>query len=152
MSINKEMLAKWGPTVLRLGVGVVFFAHGSQKMWGWFGGPGLSGWLEFVDAMGFPKVLAVLAALTEFFGGLGLILGFLTRLSAFGIFCVMAVAILKVHLKDGFFMNWFLAQDRGHGMEYSLTLLLAATSLMLSGSGRLGLDKLIWKRKTDSLI
>jgi putative oxidoreductase len=152
MSVNKEMLAKWGPTILRIGVGVVFFAHGAQKMWGWFGGPGLSGWLAFVDAMGFPKVLAVLAALAEFFGGLGLILGFLTRLSAFGIFCVMAVAILKVHLKDGFFMNWFLTQEKGHGIEYSLTLLLAATSLMLSGSGRLGLDKLIWKRKAESLV
>jgi putative oxidoreductase len=147
MSINREALAAWGPTVLRIGVGVVFFAHGAQKMWGWFGGPGLSGWLGFVDAMGFPKPLAVLAALAEFFGGLGLILGFLTRLSAFGICCVMTVAILKVHLKDGFFMNWFLTQNKGHGMEYSLTLLLAATSLMLSGSGRLGLDKLIWKKK-----
>ncbi len=152
MNFNREALAAWGPTVLRIGVGVVFFAHGAQKMWGWFGGPGLSGWLDFVDAMGFPKALAVLAALTEFFGGLGLILGFLTRLSALGICCVMAVAILKVHLRDGFFMNWFLTQDKGHGIEYSLTLLLAAASLMLSGSGRLGLDKLIWKRKTGGFV
>jgi putative oxidoreductase len=91
--------------------------------------------LEFVGAMGFPKALAVLAALVEFFGGVGLILGFLNRLSAFGIFCVMAVAILKVHLRNGFFMNWFLIQNRGHGLEFSLTLLLAATSLILSDAG-----------------
>lgn len=80
---------------------------------------------------GIPQSVAVLAALAEFFGGLGLILGFLTRIFAFGIFCVMTVAILEVHLKDGFFMNWFLTQDKGHGIEYSLTLLLAAASLML---------------------
>ncbi|MCI0331560.1 MAG: DoxX family protein [candidate division Zixibacteria bacterium] len=147
MSINREALAAWGPTVLRIGVGIVFFAYGAQKMWGWFGGPGLSGWLDFADAMGVPKPLAVLAALAEFFGGLGLIFGFLTRFSALGICCVMAVAILKIHLKDGFFMNSILNQNRGHGIEYSLTLLLAATSLVLSGSGRLGLDKLIWRRK-----
>ncbi len=151
MGVNKEVLAKWGPTVLRVGVGLVFFAHGSQKMWGWFGGPGLTGWLNFVDAMGFPKALAVLAALAEFFGGLGLILGFLTRFSAFGIFCVMAVAILKVHLKDGFFMNWFLTQNKGHGIEYSLTLLLAASSLILSGCGKLGLDNIIWKKRLATI-
>lgn len=85
--------------------GVVFFAYGAPKMWGWFGGPELAGWLNFVDAMGFPKSLAMLVALTEFFGELGLIFGFLTRLSALGICCVMVVAILKIHLRDGFFMN-----------------------------------------------
>ena len=119
-------------------------------MWGWFGGPGLSGWLNFVDARGFPKALAVLAALAEFFGGLGLILGFLTRLSACGTFCVMAVAILKVHLKDGFFVNWFLTQNKGHGIEYSRTLLLAAASLILSGCGKPGLDNLIWEKKSST--
>ncbi|MGH8003487.1 MAG: DoxX family protein [Limisphaerales bacterium] len=150
MSVNREVFAAWGPTVLRIGVGVVFFAYGAQKMWGWFGGPGLSDWLNFADAMGFPKPLAVLAALAEFFGGLGLIFGFLTRLSALGICCVMVAAILKIHLKDGFFMNSILNQNRGHGIEYSLTLLLAAASLVLSGSGRLGLDKLIWKRNTGA--
>ncbi len=143
-----EKLHDWGPTLLRIGVGLVFFAHGSQKVLGWFGGPGLAGWMNFVDAMGFPKALAVLAAFTEFLGGIGLMLGLFTRLSAFGVFCVMAVAILKIHLKDGFFMNWMLTQNRGHGIEYSLTLLLAAASLMLSGSGKLGIDNLIWRRKS----
>jgi len=137
---NIGALVAWAPTFLRLVVGIVFFVHGAQKMWGWYGGPGLSGWVGFAATMGTPQWLAFLAAFAEFFGGIGLIFGLLTRLSALGIFCVMVVAVLKVHLAHGFFLNWFMEPNRGHGYEYSLTLLAAAVSIMLTGCGRLGLD------------
>lgn len=144
-----EWLRGWGPTVLRLAVGAVFFAHGAQKMWGWYGGPGLEGWLGFASQTGMPKWLAFLAAFAEFFGGVGLILGFLTRLSALGIFFVMAVATLKVHWANGFFMNWSGVPNQGHGIEFTLTLWAAALSLMLTGCGKWGIDNLIWRKRSS---
>src|SRR5256885_3947232 len=97
--------------ILRLALGVVFFAHGAQKMLGWFGGFGLSGTMGFfTGTMHIPALFAFLAIAAEFFGGLGLILGFLARIAAFGIFVNMVVAIAAVHGAFGFFMNWTGAQ------------------------------------------
>src|SRR5712672_3818702 len=94
-------------SILRLVLGVVFFAHGAQKLLGWFGGPGFSGTMGFFTGpMHIPAPLAFLAIAAEFFGGLGLILGFLTRIAAFGIAVNMLVAIATVHHSYGFFMNW----------------------------------------------
>src|ERR1700756_728811 len=94
-------------TILRLVLGVVFFAHGAQKMLGWFGGFGFAGTMNFFTGMAhIPAPLAFLAIAAEFFGGIGLILGFLTRIAAFGIGVNMLVAILAVHHSFGFFMNW----------------------------------------------
>src|ERR1700741_2463359 len=93
--------------ILRLMLGVVFFAHGAQKMLGWFGGFGFSGTMGFfTGTMHIPALFAFLAIPAEFFGGLGLILGFLTRIAAFGIATNMVVAIATVHSTYGFFMNW----------------------------------------------
>src|ERR1700750_980248 len=90
--------------ILRLVLGVVFFAHGAQKMLGWFGGPGFSGTLGlFTGYLHIPLPLVFLAIAAEFFGGLGLILGFLTRVAAFGIAVNMVVAIAMVHGAFGFF-------------------------------------------------
>src|SRR5258705_13722766 len=98
-------------TVLRLVVGIVFFAHGAQKMLGWFGGYGFTGTMGFfTGAMHIPAVFAFLAIVAEFFGGLGLIFGLLTRVAAFGIFCNMVVAVALVHGQFGFFMYWTGAQ------------------------------------------
>src|SRR5438552_11165566 len=89
-------------TILRLVLGVVFFAHGAQKMLGWFGGYGFTGTMGFfTGAMHIPALFAFLAIAAEFFGGLGLIFGFLTRIAAFGIFCNMIVAIAMVHHNFG---------------------------------------------------
>src|SRR5579864_8916005 len=94
-------------TVLRLVMGIVFFAHGAQKLLGWFGGYGFHGTMGFFTAkMGIPAPLAFLAICAEFFGGLGLIFGLLSRIAAFGIICNMLVAIALVHHANGFFMNW----------------------------------------------
>src|SRR5579863_5586450 len=92
-------------TLIRLVLGIVFFAHGSQKMLGWFGGYGFKGTMGFfTQQQHIPAPLAVLAICAEFFGGLGLIVGLLARIAAFGITCNMVVAILTVHMPNGFFM------------------------------------------------
>src|SRR5215467_9013016 len=94
-------------TLVRLTLGVVFFAHGAQKMLGWFGGYGFHGTMGFfTQQMGIPAPFAFLAICAEFFGGLGLIVGLLTRVAAFGIMCNMVVAVLTVHHVNGLFMNW----------------------------------------------
>src|SRR5439155_26965154 len=109
--------------ILRLVLGVVFFAHGAQKMLGWFGGFGFSGTMGFfTGTMHIPAPLAFLAIAAEFFGSLGLILGFLTRIAALGIATNMIVAIFTVHLANGFFMNWTGVQH-GEGGDYRLLVL-----------------------------
>src|ERR1035437_2265601 len=116
-------------TILRLALGIVFFAHGAQKMLGWFGGYGFSGTMGFfTGAMHIPAPLAFLAIAAEFFGGIGLILGFLTRIAAFGIAMNMLVAIATVHGKFGLFMNWNGTQ-KGEGFEYHLLVIAMAAFL-----------------------
>src|SRR3954468_22965125 len=96
-----------GTTIIRVLLGLVFFAHGAQKMLGWFGGYGFSGTMGFfTGSLHIPAVFAFLAIAAEFFGGLGLMLGLLTRVAAFGIGVNMLVAIAMVHSRFGFFMNW----------------------------------------------
>ena len=108
-----------GTAILRLVLGVVFFAHGAQKLLGWFGGYGISGTMGFLTGMmHIPAPFAFLAIAAEFFGGLGLILGFLTRIAALGIAANMAVAIATVHRAVGFFMNWNGTQ-KGEGFEFA---------------------------------
>jgi putative oxidoreductase len=97
----------WLITIVRSVLGVVFFAHGAQKALGWFGGPGLQSTVSvFREHLGIPAPLAVLAVTAEFLGGLGLIVGLLSRVAALSIAAVMIVALLTVHWKFGFFMNW----------------------------------------------
>ena len=106
-------------TILRLVLGVVFFAHGAQKMLGWFGGYGFHATMGFFAHMGMPAPVAFLVICTEFFGGLGLIVGLLTRIAALGIGGEMIGAIFMVHLQNGFFMNW-MGNQKGEGFEYHL--------------------------------
>jgi len=129
--------------ILRLVVGVVFFAHGAQKLLGWFGGYGFSGTMGFFTGpMHIPAPLAFLAIAAEFFGGLGLILGFLTRIAAFGITVNMLVAIAAVHGPFGFFMNWTGTQ-KGEGIEYHLLVLAITAFLMIRGAGAFSIDHAI---------
>src|SRR6266852_3207347 len=121
--------------ILRLVLGIVFFAHGAQKMLGWFGGLGFSGTMGFfTGTMHIPAPFAFLAIAAEFFGGLGLILGFLTRIAAFGIAVNMLVAIAIAHSAYGFFMNWTGTQ-KGEGFEYHLLVLAMTAFLMIRGAG-----------------
>src|SRR6266550_4626917 len=129
--------------LIRVVAGVIFFAHGAQKLLGWFGGYGFSATMGmFTGAMHIPALFAFLAIAAEFFGGLGLILGFLTRIAAFGIFSNMLVAIAMVHHNLGFFMNWTGAQ-KGEGYEYHLLVLAITAFLMIRGAGAASLDRLL---------
>lgn len=135
------------PLFLRVPLGVIFMAHGSQKLFGLFGGQGVSATLKtFEEKLGIPPILTILAMIAEFGGGLGVLLGCLTRLSALGIASVMAVAIYKVHLANGFFLNMSCQPGRGHGIEFNIALLGMALSLMFSGGGKWALDRLLWRR------
>ena len=129
--------------ILRLTLGAVFFAHGAQKMLGWFGGFGFRGTMcFFTDLMHVPAPLAFLAIAAEFFGGIGLIFGFLTRIAALGIGVNMAVAILAVHRAFGFFMNWTGTQ-KGEGFEFHILVLAIVSYLMIRGAGAFSVDQLL---------
>jgi putative oxidoreductase len=129
-------------TALRVVLGVIFFAHGAQKMLGWFGGYGFTGTMGFfTGVMHIPAVFAFLAIAAEFFGGLGLIFGLFTRVAAFGVLCNMIVAIAMVHIRFGFWMNWTGAQ-KGEGFEYHLLLIAASAFLIIRGAGAASVDRL----------
>ncbi len=126
--------------LLRLMLGIVFFPHGAQKVLGWFGGHGFGGTMGFFTGqLGVPALFAFLAIVAEFFGAIGLILGFLTRLAAFGIASVMVVAVTMLHWQNGFFMNWF-GNLKGEGFEYHLLAIAIALALMIRGGGRGSVD------------
>ncbi len=130
-------------SILRLMLGVVFFAHGAQKMLGWFGGFGFTGTMHlFTGVMHIPAPLAFLAIAAEFFGGVGLIFGFLTRIAAFGIGVNMLVAIMTVHHAFGFFMNWTGTQ-KGEGFEFHLLVLAIVAFLVIRGAGAFSVDRLL---------
>lgn len=136
------------PLVMRVMLGVVFFPHGAQKVLGWFGGYGLSGTLDFfTQNMGVPFIFAVLVIAAEFLGPLGLIVGLMTRVAAFGIASVMTGAIFMVHLQHGFFMNW-AGKQAGEGFEFHLLAIALAVALMITGGGKASVD-LALSKKTD---
>jgi putative oxidoreductase len=135
-------------TVLRLMLGIVFLPHGAQKMLGMFGGSGFSATMNtFETGMHIPSVFAFLAIAAEFFGAIGLILGFLSRVAAFGIFVNMAVAIYKVHIHNGFFMNW-TGKQAGEGFEYHLLVLGMAVAIMIMGAGAFSVDGILYRRSS----
>ena len=129
--------------IVRLALGVVFFAHGAQKLLGWFGGYGFTGTMGFfTGVLHIPAIFAFLAIAAEFFGGLGLIFGFLTRIAAVGVLSNMIVAIVLVHSQFGFFMNWTGTQ-KGEGYEYHLVILAVTVLLIIRGGGAVSLDRLL---------
>ena len=130
-----ESNAGFAPLALRIPIGIIFMAHGAQKLFGWYGGYGLEGtggWMESIGlAPGF--LMALLAGSAEFFGGLFILLGLLTRLSSVALAFTMVVAIFSVHFANGLFMS-------NNGYEFGLALLAASVSLALSGGGKASLD------------
>jgi putative oxidoreductase len=134
------------PFMLRIPLGLIFMAHGSQKLLGLFGGQGLTGtFRSFEDKLGIPPIFTLLAIIAEFGGGFGILSGFLTRISAAGISAVMVVAIYKIHWAHGFFLNFNCVAGRGHGIEYNVALLGMALYLLISGGGRWCLDRLVFR-------
>lgn len=142
--------AAWSLLIVRLFLGVIFFAHGAQKVFGWFGGPGLKGTIAyFQSALHVPPALAVLAALTECFGGLAVFAGALTRLAALGLVVVMLVAIATVHGRNGFFLNMSQQPGKGHGIEFNLALIGMALALVVGGGGAMSVDGLVGRWLTQ---
>jgi putative oxidoreductase len=125
--------------ILRLMLGVLFIAHGSQKMLGTFGGPGFAESLTLFEGIGIPRTLGVLAVAAEFFGGIALLVGFLGRLAALGIITNMIVAIAVVHRPFGLFMNWD-GTRAGEGYEYHLLVIAIALAVVIRGSGAFSAD------------
>lgn len=140
---------RYAVTIVRLTLGVIFVAHGAQKVLGWFGGAGWSGTIEAFAKQGMPAPVTALIMIAEFFGGLGVLFGCLTRIAAFGPAIVMTGAIVLVHLKNGFFLNWFLVPGKGHGMECNLAYLAMAVAVMLAGPGALSVDEAVFGRRPD---
>ena len=126
--------------VLRLALGVVMFLHGTQKVLGWFGGSGFSASLSSFEQMGIPTVFAFLAIAAEFLGGLGLIVGLLSRIASFGILCEMAVAVLMFHGRNGLFMNWS-GQQKGEGFEYHVLAMAISVAVLIGGGGAFSVDR-----------
>ncbi len=127
--------ANWGPLALRIPAGIIFVAHGAQKLFGWFGGYGLDGTGQWMASIGLNPgyLMALLAGSAEFFGGLALLLGLLVRPASALLAFAMLVAIFSVHIGNGLFMS-------NNGFEFGLALLAVALSLMFSGAGRVSLD------------
>ncbi|VXD01405.1 putative oxidoreductase MhqP [Pseudomonas sp. 8Z] len=127
--------AGFGITVLRIVAGITFAAHGSQKLFGWFGGYGLAGVAQWMESIGLAPgyLMALMAGSAEFFGGLALILGLLVRPAAAVLAVTMLVAIFTVHLANGFFMS-------NNGYEFALALLAVSVALLIEGAGKASLD------------
>jgi putative oxidoreductase len=113
---------------VRLVAGIIFAAHGAQKLFGAFGGPGLEKTVEMMGLLGYPVTIG------EFFGGLGLMVGFLTRFSAASLIVIMIGAIAMVHGKNGFFMS-------SGGFEYNLALIGLLLPTLMAGPGRYSIGR-----------
>jgi putative oxidoreductase len=141
--INKVLFSRagYGLTVLRIVVGVIFAAHGSQKLFGLFGGYGLAGTAQWMESIGLTPgyLMATLAGGTEFFAGLALIIGLLTRPAALGLAFLSLVAIFSVHIGNGLFMA-------NNGYEFALALLAGSVAVLIEGAGKLSADNAIARR------
>jgi len=126
---------------LRLIAGILFVAHGAQKLFAWFGGYGLEGTGQWMESIGLAPgyLMALMAGSVEFFGGILLIIGFLTRPTSFVLVITMLVAIFTAHIDNGLFMS-------NNGYEFGLALLAISISLMFSGAGKLSLDNALAQR------
>jgi putative oxidoreductase len=133
--------AGWGALALRIPVGIIFAVHGSQKLFGWFGGYGLEGTGQFMDSIGLAPGywMALLAGAAEFFGGLALVAGLLVRPAAAALAFAMLVAIFSVHIGHGLFVE-------KNGYEYALALVAVAVALVFSGAGRGSADRALSHR------
>ena len=128
-----------GMLIVRLALGIVMFPHGAQKLLGWFGGGGYTATMQGMSQM-LPAVIVFLVIFCEFFGSLSLITGFLGRLGALGVLCVMVGAVLTVHLHNGFFMNWG-GKQAGEGFEYHILAIGIALAVIVKGSGLFSVDR-----------
>ncbi len=135
--------ADWIVGIARVVLGIIFFAHGAQKMLGWYGGSGLANSMRtFTDHLHLPSTLAFLVIAGELVSGVGLIVGLFSRIAAVFIALTMVGAIATVHFRFGLFMDWFGSQ-KGHGIEYHLLAIVLALVVVVKGGGAFSLDGLV---------
>ena len=127
-------------TFLRIIAGIIIWPYGMQKLFGWFDGVGIKGTLEEMAVRRVPRFIAWLVIIGQSFGSTALILGFLERVAAAGLFIIFTGALI-VHLPDGWSMNWF-GKKSGEGIEYHVMLLSLLLILIVKGSGAASID--IW--------
>ncbi len=133
--------------VIRLTVGVVILAHGVQKLFGWFGGYGFDGTMNFfTGTIGLPYFAGIIIILLETFGMLALIVGIMGRMISIGVILIMLGAILTTHGSVGFYMNWYGTLP-GEGFEYHLLVIALAGATVVNGTGAFSLDQVIWRRR-----
>lgn len=135
-SIRDRSAVDWTLLAARVIVGVILMAHGAQKLFGAFGGPGLSTIVTMMGPLGY------FVSIGEFFGGLGLIFGLLSRFSAASIILIMLGAIITVHAQFGFFMNW-AGNQPGEGFEYHLLAIGALLPIVIAGPGRFAIGRFL---------
>ena len=141
LSTDKDLAS----LVLRIALGVLIFPHGAQKLLGWFGGSGYAGTIQyFTENLGIPYILALIVIVTEFFGGIALVAGLATRLSALGVGAIMVVALF-MHVDNGFFMNWS-GNQQGEGIEFHLLAIAMSFALTWKGGGLLSIDGFLASR------
>ncbi|UGU17227.1 DoxX family protein [Sinomicrobium kalidii] len=135
----------WTPLILRITLGGVLFPHATQKLFGWFNGPGLSGEMEFMKGtLGLPAFVAIAAITVECLGTFMILTGFGTRIAAVGIFGLFTGMISIVHFKNGYFMNWFGKLPAGReGFEFHLLVLGICIVLVLLGGGKWAVDNIL---------
>ena len=147
MNILKTNSENWYALIARLAIAIVIFPHGAQKLFGWFNGFGFQGTMGFLTGMvKLPYAVAVLVILIESIGSLLLLAGFLSRIAALGILGLFIGIVLKIHLANGFFMNWN-GNQKGEGIEYFLLLLALALIVLIGGGGKASVDAAITKRR-----
>lgn len=131
--------------LLRFAIGIVLFPHGAQKLLGWYGGYGYTGTMQFfTETVGLPWIIGLLVIVIEFFGSLLVLMGLGSRLAAVMIFFLSVGIIFTSHIQYGFFINWS-GNQKGEGYEYFLLLIGLCLALLVNGSGKLSLDKLLAK-------
>lgn len=133
--MDKVNCQGWSLVLVRLVLGGIFFLHGAQKVFGWFDGPGLERFVEWIGAYGVSEHIAYLAAFAELIGGILLLVGRASRIGALMVLLVMLGAIFIVHWPHGFFLQ-------NQGFEYPLVLALCALAVLIGGPGRCALPKM----------
>lgn len=129
--------------ITRLTLGLVVFPHGAQKMLGLFGGYGFSGTMNFfTGTLHLPWIIGFLVIIIEFFGAIGLILGFASRIWSALMILLFIGIIYSSHLENGFFMNWF-GNQKGEGYEFHLLIIGLSLAVFVNGSGKYGIDRTI---------
>ena len=140
----------WVVAIARLVLGVIMFAHGAQKLLGWYGGPGFANTVQTLRTyVKLPKPVAVLVIFTEFFAGQGLIVGLFSRLAAAGVLVTMVGAIVTVNYAYGLFMNW-MGEKKGNGIEYHLLAIALALVVIFKGAGAFSLDRAMYEYQVDN--